>query len=278
MINTQTSRVQVNFKLLFEDILRINLNQSDISVRLASIVGSEKNLKFERLQLEECLLADFKNVVKNNFKRLKKDSDSGDLLIYRYDAGSKLDSHEIEYIDLSDHNFIQAQIALLSALPDIDIFTANKDFIAGLRFYVLVIQQQDEPVYCFRIYSKKKELSRSKGIAGLLVDNRLHRMKEPAIRFDEYIDCISRGSDLFILRKGNFHKIFHFFDTVVQVAETTLKQIKHQIEIVNFNEFERICMGNIQTISKLKNIASKPYLKYLNINHMKKLLKNIICL
>ncbi len=272
MTTAQSSRNQVKFKRIFDDILKINPSQSVISVCLASLIGSDKTLKFERLQLEDRLLAEFENVVKSNFKRLKKDNDSGDLLIHKYDAGSKLDSHEIEYIDLLKYNFIQAQIASLSALTDMDIFTANKDFIAGLRFYVIVIQQQGEPVYCFRVYSKKKELSRSKRFAGLLVDNCLRRMKEPVFCFDEYIDCISRDGDLFILRKGNFHKIFHFFDTVVQVAETTLKQIKHQIDIVNFNEFEQVCKGNFQMMSKLKNIALKSYLSYLNIKHMKKVI------
>lgn len=273
MINTQTSRGQVNFKLIFDDILRIALNLSVISVCLASLTGSDKTLKIERLQLEDRLSTEFKKVVQKNFKRLKNDIDKDNLLIYQYDAGSKLDSHEIEYIDLSNHDFIQAQIASLSALTDMDIFTANKDFIASLKFYAIVIQQQGEPVYCFRVYNQKKELSRSRGIAGFLVDNYLCRMREPVFLFDEYIDCISHGSDLFILRKGNFHKIFHFFDTVVQVAETTLKQIKHQIDIANFNEFEQVCKGNFQMMSKLKNIASRPYLRHLNLNHMKKVIR-----
>jgi hypothetical protein len=219
------------------------------------------------------LLVNFRNVVENNFKRLKKDSDKGNLLIHKYDAGSKLDSHEIEYINLSSYNFIQAQIASLSTLTNMDVFAANPNFIASLRFYVSVLQQQAEPVYCFRIYSKKKELSRSKGITGLLVDNYLRCVKEPVFLFDEYIDCISRGSDLFILRKGNFHKIFHFFDTVVQTAETTLEQIKAQIDIVNFNEFEQICKGHFQMMSKLKNIASKLYLNKINLIHIKKVIK-----
>jgi len=272
MINAQGSRVQVNLKPIFDDILRINLNQSVISICLASI-SNDKILKFERLQLEYRLLVKFRNVVENNFKRLKKDSNKGNLLIHKYDAGSKLYSHEIEYINLSNYNFIQAQIASLSALTDMDIFAANPNFIASLRFYVVVIQQQTEPVYCFRIYSKKKELSRSKGITSLLVDNYLRCVKEPVFLFDEYIDCISRGSDLFILRKGNFHKIFHFFDTVVQTAETTLEQIKAQIDIVNFNEFDQICKGHFQMMSKLKNIASKPYLNKINLIHIKKVIK-----
>jgi hypothetical protein len=48
MINAQGSRVQVNLKPIFDDLLRINLNQSVISICLASI-SNDKILKFERL-------------------------------------------------------------------------------------------------------------------------------------------------------------------------------------------------------------------------------------
>lgn len=103
-------------------------------------------------------------------------------------------------------------------------------------------------------------------------------MQEPLFLFDEYIDCISQGSNLFILKKGNFHRIFHFFNMVVETAEITLKQVKTQIDIVNFTEFEQACKGNFQMMLKLKNIASKPHLNYLSLSHMKKVIKNIICL
>lgn len=272
MINTQRNKSKVNLKPIFNDILEVDLGQSDISVCLASLISNGKKLKFEKLQLKDSLAEDFKSVVKKNFRRLKKDNDDDDLLIYPYEAGSKLDSHEVEYMNLSNYNFLQVQIALLSALPDMDIFAGDNHFLAGLKFYVLVIQEQGEPIYCFRKYSRKKELSRSKGIAGLLIDNYFCRVKTPLLLFDDYIDCISRGNDLFILRKGNFHRVFNFFDMIFETAEVTLKKIRTQIDIVNFNEFEQACKNHIQMMSKLKTISSKPYLNQLTISNMKKVI------
>jgi hypothetical protein len=44
------------------------------------------------------------------------------------------------------------------------------------------------------------------------------------------------------------------------------------VPIANFNEFERACSGHLQMQAKLKNIASKPYLKKVKMADIKRLL------
>jgi hypothetical protein len=67
--------------------------------------------------------------------------------------------------------------------------------------------------------------------------------------------------------------IFQFFELVLKTAVQTLETIRTHVPIANFDEFEKACSGHLQMQAKLKNIASKPYLKKVKMADIKRVLK-----
>jgi len=79
---------------------------------------------------------------------------------------------------------------------------------------------------------------------------------------------------MYIFNQHIFQKIFRFFQLVAETAAETLKTIKAHVPIVNFHDLEAACAGHLQMQAKLKNIASKPYLKSVKMTDIKRVLKD----
>jgi hypothetical protein len=255
-------------------LLSIDLDNSAVTVCLASLSNQDQNPVFERLILSDSLAADFRNVVRERFTDLSRDISEGELSLYEYEAGSKLDVNEVEHVDLQNQGTIKSQFASLETLASVGRFTETEEFISGLRFYVIIVQPPEGPtIYCFRAYSPKKELGRSKWFGALFTDDYFDRVNKPMFLFDQYIDCVSRDDDLFIIKKDAFQKIFRFFEMVRQAAKSALAMIRKAIPIDRFEEFEKACEGHLQKLAKINNIASKPYLKKVTMADIKKVIK-----
>jgi Domain of unknown function (DUF4868) len=273
---TSLKTIKEDQHVALNDILQLDLTQCAVSVCLASLVNDGEEPKFEKLQLSDDLTEDFREVVRALLKRWSRDNGSGDLVLRSYDAGSKPESYEVEYMNLSEHESVKAQIASLSSLSNLGIFGGTDSFVSGLRFYAIVVQStQGEPIYCFRSYSSKKELGRSSTFGALFTAGHYDRVREPMFLFDQHIDCFSRGDDMFIFKKDKFQKLFRFFEMVLKAAKATLRTIKAHVPIANFDEFEKACEGHLQMQAKLKNIAGKSDIKEITIAKIKKVLKEL---
>ncbi|MCU1240742.1 MAG: hypothetical protein JWO71_1468 [Candidatus Acidoferrum typicum] len=263
-------------KEIFAEILASDLDKSALTVCVASTGKAGVEPSFQKLQLSTELAEEFRSVVQSSLTKYLEKSADGDLKVYQYDAGSKADSHEIEYLDLTKHDEIGKQFAPLSSLADVLLFTAQDEFVSGLRFYVIIVQpQQGSPIYCFRSYTPKKKLRRSPLFAAIFEDGTFDRIAEPTFLFDNRIHCMAHGTFMFVFNKDSFHKIFRFFDMVLKTAEKTLESIGSRVPIDNFEEFSEACKGHYQMQAKLKNIANKPYLKNLTMDAVKKVLAEL---
>jgi hypothetical protein len=259
----------------FGQILGMNLEGCTVTVCLGSLSKDEKEPKIEQLQLTKELTEEFANAAKKAVRRYSGLNNKNELALRQHDAGSKPDSHEVEYLDLADHDSVAKQVASLALLAQIPVFKIDDKFIAGLRFYAIVFQcGNNPPLYFFRVYTPKKELSRSPLFAALFGDGTFDRVKDPMFLFDHNVDCASYDGTMYIFNKHNFEKIFRFFELVTKTAAQTLATIKAHVPIANFDDLEKACSGHLQMQAKLKNIAGKPYLKKMKIADIKKLLKH----
>jgi Kiwa protein KwaB-like len=230
--------------------------------------------RIEQLQLSDELTQEFNTAVGKVIQKSSEKFADNDLVLRSYDAGSKPDPHEIEHLNLREHASVEKQVESLASLAQIPLFTIDDAFVAGLRFYAIILQpKQGTPLYCFRVYTPKKELSRSRLFAAMFAEGTFNRITQPVFLFDYGIDCMSRDGMMFIFKKHNFEKIFRFFELVMKMAEQTLRTIKAHVPIANFEEFQKACEGHLQMQAKLKNIASKPYLKKVKMADIKSVLK-----
>jgi hypothetical protein len=259
----------------FNQIQAMNLDGCTVTVCLGSLSKNEDELRIEQLQLTKDLTEEFANAAKRAVRHYSELNRKNELALRQHDAGSKPDSHEVEYLSLADHDSVETQVNSLASLAQIPVFKIDDEFIAGLRFYAIIFQcGNNAPLYFFRIYTPKKELSRSRLFAALFGDGTFDRVKDPLFLFDHNVDCVSYNGMMYIFNKHNFEKIFRFFELVMQTAARTLATIKCHVPIANFEDLEKACTGHLQMQAKLKNIAGKPYLKKMKMADIKKVLKH----
>lgn len=266
---TPQSTEQATF---FEEIADVDLDTCSIGLCFASLKKDNATADFEKLELSPGLADDFRTVVRNAFAELREDLIDEILRIREYEGTTKLDDHEIEHLELTSQEQIRAQLAPLSALLLLDPFDEDRQFLSDLRFYVIIVQPPiGETIYCFRYYTTRYELHRSwfaalKGNGTGYYDD----VDQPGFIFDQNIDCICRGTNMYILNKDKFQRIFQFYEYVKREADVAFGAIRERIPISNMDEFERACRQEVRMAAMLANIGSKPHLERLNIERMKR--------
>lgn len=269
-----TVAVTVNHEKVFASVLALDVGASVVTVCMASVSKTEAIPRFERLEMTEEVAEEFRRVIQNLINRYKPEWNADDLLFPEYATQSKPEDYEIEHMDLSAYNNLLEQIGPLSSLANIEVFEKDEQFLSGLRFYVIMVQPPSgDPIYFFRSYTPKKMLIRSPWFAVWYHNGTYDRVEHPLLLFDENIDCVSRSGIMLILNKGNFQNIFGFFEEVRKAARETLDTIKITVPIQNFEEFARDCEGHRLKMRKLKNIAAKPYLSKITMDHIKKVIE-----
>jgi hypothetical protein len=267
---TKSNEIIDQFKL----IVNSNLDECTATVCLGSLFKDAEEPRIEQLQITADLTEEFKTTVKEMIRKYSKMLDKNEAAFPLYDAGSKPDNHEVEVLNLEEHEHIKKQVESLASLAQIPVFKVDDAFVAGLRFYAIILQcKHGEPLYLFRNYTPKEELSRSSWFGALFDEGTFNRIDEPVFLFDHGIDCMCRDGVMYVFNKHNFEKIFRFFELVLKMAEQTLKTIKTHVIIANFDEFQQACEGHLQMQAKLKNIAGKPYLKDVTIADIKHVLR-----
>jgi len=260
-------------KRILDDVLQVDLNTSEVQLCLASL-PEEDVPEFQRVTISREIAAEFRSVIDKVLQRQRSDANKGDLVLHQYDASSKLDLHEIEYLELGKHEAIQTQIESLADLHALDVFREEGEFVSNLRFYVISLRPKNgKPVFFFRSYTQRKQLERSAWFAITMRNGQYDRYRDSMFLFDRGIDCMVCEGYLYIFSKDKFQKIFRFYEMLIKTAKTTLKLIEAHIPIDDFEAFEKACEGHLQKLAKLKNIASKPYLKDLTLADIMKAIK-----
>lgn len=257
-------------------ILQIEPSSSLTNVCLASNGGENSLPIYQVINITDNVASEFQAVVGDVLKKLRRNVDNGNFSIRSYDAISKLDQHEIEHVDLSSYPHVQQQLIGLADLSQLRSFSQNDKDASALRFYSIVVEPDEgDPIYFFRSCSPKMELSQSKKFAIIFSKGNYDTFDESLFVFDRGIDCFCCGNDLYVLNKGRFEIIFQFFDEIKEAASETLETIRSTIPIHNFEELEASCLGHIQMLKKLKNIAGQPYLNRITMTDIKKVIKEM---
>ncbi len=258
----------------FRKALAVPLADSGITVCLAATVGDGQLPTIERLQVAEGLLKEFVDICGSMMGSCQKGLNSGDAVLVPYEAGSRPDAYEVEFLNEKDHDFVSGQLQAIGSLADIPVFQQDEEFISNLLFYVVVVTTPiGSPLLFFRVYSPSKELSRSKLFLALFSNGQYDRVRDPGLLFDHKIDCVAHDGYLFIFNKNNFQRIFQYFEMVKKSAREALEVIRGSIPISNFDDFEQACEGHLQKLAKLKNISQRPYLKTLTVKDLKKVIQ-----
>jgi len=226
----------------------------------------EENIVIQRLNLRQDLATAFLSAARDSVPAANQE-----VRLRAYEAGYKPDSDEITYIDLAQNAAIADLILQVSQVQQAELFHEDDAVIDSLRFYAIVVSPSARRrAVFFRTYSPKKELTRRSGFAALLSRGSYDKVESKIFLFDHDIDCFAWDGYLFIHNVGAFQRIFGYFEELRAMADATVDTVLAQIPVSNAEAFRATCTGQLQMMSKLAQIARKPYLGRVTMQDMRR--------
>ena len=253
----------------------ITTANTTVTVCLAARGVGEPMPTIHRLQLSSDLARTFLSTAIATLRELRDGIDSGDNTLEMYDPGNVPDKHEIEFHTPPEGSTPEAVVRALATLQQLSVFDGQMTTINKLAFHVIALQRNGQsPVYLFRKYSKRKELGRSKKLMALFSGGSFDKLTDRVFVFDNEADCISVDGYMVVLNKDNYHRIFRFFEEVMQHAQQTLAQIRGALPIENARQFEEDCQRNALILVRLRGIADRNYFSSLTLARLEKKIKD----
>jgi len=226
------------------------------AVNVVVAAEPEEDVVIQRLNLRQDLAAEFLSAAQDSVSL-----PDGNVTLRAYDPGYKPEPHEISYIDLEQNEAIAEQIREFSQVQQAEFFREDDEIVDHLRFYAIVVSPTARRRAVFlRTYSPKKELTRRAGFAALFSHGHYDKVDTKIFLFDRQIDCFAWDGYLFIHNVSAFQRIFKYFEELRAKADETVTAILAQVPLSNADEFRAACTGQMQMMSKLAQIARKPYL------------------
>jgi hypothetical protein len=238
----------------------------DPGVTVLVAAEPEEEIVLQRLNLRQDLAAEFLSAARNSVP-----SATHEVRLRVYEPGYKPDPDEISYIDLAQNQAIAEQIQDVSQVQQAELFHEQDKIIDNLRFYAVVVSPSARRrAIFFRTYSPKKELTRRAGFAALLSHGSYDKVETKIFLFDRETDCFAWDGYLFIHNVGAFQRIFGYFEELRARANATLDTVLAQVPVSNADAFRATCTGQLQMLSKLAQIARKPYLQRVTMQDIRR--------
>lgn len=240
-----------------------------VTLALATFDQGDEVPTYRSLKLSEAIADDFGSLAADCTRNLARMDGNGDLVVQKYTAGYKLDRHEIEWLPITDDDLKHLPLgvpspAQIPLLGDID------DFVDRVRFYIIILSGARYRVVLISRYNRNKELLRSKYLMMRRMGDRYERLEEPTFQFAPTVDALLCEDRLFILNKSNLEHIFRYHDLLKETAKDALDTVRAVVPIQGFGEFRESCLGHLQKVEKLRNIANKGYLPRVTMADIKR--------
>lgn len=249
-----------------EHLLRALANNPPVNVVLASEPDPEAGIVIQRLSLRQDLAGEFLSTAQSAVPLVNQD-----LMLRRYEPGYTPESHELSYLELANHVGIADQVRQVSQVQQAELFREDDGIVDHLRFYAIVASPtaRNRALF-FRTYSPTRELTRHRGFAAFLNRGSYNKVEQKIFLFDYGVDCFAWEGYLFIRNVAAFQRIFKYFEELRAKANETVDTVAAQIPISNLDDFREACTSHLQMMSKLAQIARKPYLQRVTMNDIRR--------
>jgi hypothetical protein len=153
----------------------------------------------------------------------------------------------------------------------VDLKKVDGKFLDSLWFYVIKISDGESDVLFIKKYSKGMVLAKSLGLAFAFRAGNFDKLKQNIFQIYDKIDCILFKDKLIIRSKGNFEKIFDFFEQIKKNAQNAITFVEEKLpfKIDNFDEIKKTWMEHEIKIRKLNNIYATKTLEKINPSNIK---------
>jgi hypothetical protein len=228
---------------------------------VASEPEADAGAVIQRLNLAQDLAADFLTAARKAMPESLED-----VRLKHYEAGYTPDPNELLYLELEQEADIADLIHELSRVQQAALFRERDEIVDHLRFYAVVTSPSARRHAVFmRAYSPKRELTRRAGFAALFSHGTYDKVDTKIFLFDYGIDCFAWDGYLYIRHVSAFQSMFKYFEQLRAMAGETVDTVSERIPIANLDDFRAACTSQLQMMSKLAQIARKPYLPRVTI-------------
>src|SRR5439155_7506415 len=252
----------------------------DTQTRTQVLLASEEEdeeLVFQRLTLAESVSKVFGDDAIRAF------AEGEDFTLVKYEPGYKLADNELCYLPVDDSELVKKDIdGIIECATNfnaVELFKEKEEVIDNLRFYVVIVKGRSSSgstryALFLRTFSPKNELTRS-GWKGIMQSGEFYnKVTKKIFMFDEESDCLVWRNHVFIKNVTQFERIFQYFEALQKTAKQTIASVSVHLPISNLNDFKQACLGNPLMLSKLAQIAKKPYLASVTVNDIKRTIKD----
>ena len=249
----------------------ISKEKCKVHVAFAAFGKGDTVTRFEKLEISPTLADEFRSVVRSTFDDLRDDLCRQMLRVHEYEAAAKLLPHEVEHLQVSSHDGVHSQLALLANIGELEPFDEAVEFVSDLRFYVIVLEPEEGlPIFCFRNYTAKYQLRKTWFAAIRWSDGYYNDSGPAGFLFDHNIDSVCRGDDMFIINKDKFQRTFQFYEYIQRDAAASLERLKQRVRIANEDEFAQACRQEVRLAAILASLLDAPHVEVLSMTHVRR--------
>jgi hypothetical protein len=189
----------------------------------------------------------------------------------RLDPLYKPDPDEIEWAPLEDVPAVALAVERYANLSPLAPFEPSDDkFKRRMRYWVAVLTADDRrQAFFFRSFSASAELQRKRAAALVSRDGIFTRVDEQIFLFDKSVDCFAFDEYVFVVRKGDFRRIFDQLELVRQHAERAARELHEKVPIANADEFVKACGAQAAMADKMLSVRSRDYFDRLSYTMLK---------
>jgi hypothetical protein len=182
----------------------------------------------------------------------------------------KPDALDLEFAALGDVPAVALACNSYGNLGPYGEFTGNDDFVKRLAHYVAVLGAPGgDQAFFYRSFSSSAELRRKRGAALARRDGQFARVEDKIFVFDDAIDCFVYRDVLFVIRKGDYRRVFDQFEALRASAVAAATDLHNQVPIDNFDGFREACAGQAAMADKLVAVRQRDYFAGLTVDRLK---------
>jgi len=173
----------------------------------------------------------------------------------------KPDPDEIEWAPIADVPAVTLAVERYANLSPLAPFDAGDNkFKRRMRYWVAVLTADDRrQAFFFRSFSASAELQRKRGAALVSREGTFTRVDEQIFLFDRNVDCVAFGEYLFVIRKGDFRRVFDQLELVRKHAETAARELHAKVPIANAEDFIKACSAQAAMADKMLSVRRRDY-------------------
>lgn len=171
----------------------------------------------------------------------------------------------VEWVALTEVDAVRAACQRYENLNPYPQFDPNdKAYKARLLYWVATRAVGAERAFFYRAFSASAELKRKKGAAIVFRDGPFEILEDQIFLFDDHVDCAVFRDYIFVLRRGDYRRIFEQLEQVRERARQAALALNERVPIANFQDFQDACITQPGMADKLIAIERRDYFDQLS--------------